>query len=139
MNRLLPALAVGCMLMLAGCASTDGISAAYHVATSASVTRNQAITVAATIKTLQDVATTSINGCVAAKTFAGPCAPNVVEAVHKALVASRGPRDALLSFADQHAGKELGASGLYDAAVNAKDNLLSVLKQYGIAVPASAS
>lgn len=130
-------LALACLLLpLAGCV-TDQIAAAYHVGTSASITRNQAILLGQTIQTAQDIATATIIGCVTAKSLTGVCAPTAIEAVHKALVASRAPRDQLLSFADQHAGAELGASGLYQAALTAKDALVSVLQQYGVAVPAS--
>jgi hypothetical protein len=123
---------------LSGCI-TDQIGAAYHVATSASISRNQAILVAQSMQTVQDIDTATTNGCVGAKGLTGICAPAGIEAAHKALLASRTARDALLAFAANHAGAELGASGLYDAAVTAKNALVSVLQQYGVAVPASAA
>lgn len=117
------------LIALSGCAS---LQAALDTATSASVTRNQAIQLAVATKTLQDIATTTMETCVETHSTSGICKPSAVDAVHKALVATRGPRDALLAFANEHAGKELGASGLYAALQTAKDQLLSVLAQYGV-------
>lgn len=130
-------LALACLVLPLQACITDQISAAYHVGTSASITRNQAITAATGERTIQDLAAVQINSCVATKSYSGICAPVAIEAVNKALVAARGPRESLLSFADQHAGAELGASGLYQALVAAKDQLVSVMQQYGYAVPAS--
>ncbi len=129
--------AVMLALALAGCTTLDQISAGYHVATSASISRNQAITLANTVRTLQDLAAVQLNSCIAAKSYAGLCAPPAIEAVNKALVASRAPRDALLTFADQHTGAQLGASGLYDALVAAKDALVKAMQTYGYSVPGS--
>lgn len=132
----LPFIAVAVVaLALTGCA---GLSAAWNTATSASVTRNEALSLADATQTLEDLATSVINGCVATKSTKGVCAPAAVTAVHKALVATRQPRNDLLDFADTHAGKELGASGLYDALAKAKDALVSVLAQYGVTIPSNA-
>jgi len=120
-------------------ALTFSSCALYDSAVSTTVTRNDAIQLALTTKTLQDVATATINGCVATESTKGVCAPSAVDAVHKALVATREPRDALLEFADEHAGSELGAVGLYDALLRAKDSLLSVLAQYGVTIPPTGS
>jgi hypothetical protein len=136
MKLLTTAALLALAFIMAGCTTLDQLSAGYHVATSATITRNQAITVATTLRTLQDFAQVQINACIAAKSYSGLCAPAVVEGINKPLLAARAARDNLLAFADQHAGAELGAGGLYDAAIAAKDALVKALQTYGYAVPA---
>ncbi len=128
-----------CLAFLFTLPSCADVSAIYHTATSASITRNPALELTDATKIAQDIATATINTCVETKSYTGVCSPSAIEPIHKALVATRGPRDALLSFAFTHAGKELGASGLYDALVTVKQQLIDTLQLYGIAVPIAAS
>lgn len=128
-------MAIGLSVPLDGCSSLESIKAGITVAPSASVTRNQVKLLVDGTKTLSDLATTYINGCVAAQSVTGACAPKAIDAIHNAITATIQPRKNLVAFAQAHAGAELGASGLYDALQTAKDSLASVLKQYGYAVP----
>lgn len=129
---LILAMSLGIGAALTGCGN---LSAAVDVATSASITRNQAELVIQSTQTLQDLATSYMSGCVSEQSVTGLCKPEAIEAIHTALVATRQPRKNLVAFAQAHAGAQLGASGLYDALVAARDSLSSVLKQYGYAVP----
>lgn len=117
--------------------SCANLKAGYDVATSATVTRNEVQLLVQTTTTIQDIASTAMDGCTAAKSVAGPCKPAAIDAIHQALVATRQPRKNLVAFAQSHAGSQLGASGLYDALLTAKNSLASVLTQYGYAVPAT--
>lgn len=126
------AMCLAAAIALPSCAQ---LSAALTVGTSASVTRTQAIVLIDTTKTLQDLATSYMNGCVAAQSITGACAPTAVRAINKALVATQDPRKQLAAFAQAHAGAQLGASGLYAALLAAKNSLASVLTQYGYSVP----
>lgn len=132
---MIAAIAAAACIGLSSCGTIDNIKAGITVATSASITRNEALEAIQTTKTLQDLATSYMNTCVSTQSVTGLCKPEAVEAIHKALVATRQPRAALAAFANAHAGAELGASGLYDALIAAKSSLSAVLTQYGYAVP----
>lgn len=90
--------------------------------------------------TVQDIATTAMNGCTAAQHFTDVCAPTAVTAVHTALVASRSARDAAVAFlAANPNATTLGTSGVYEALKGAKDSLVGALNTYGVAVPTAVA
>jgi hypothetical protein len=103
------------------------------VLTSATVSRHDVLIAIDASNAVEDTATAAMSACLSTHSKAGICAPAVVARVHTALVAARGPRDQLNTFAQQHGDAQLGVTGLYDAVVATKDSLLAILVQYGAA------
>lgn len=121
------------LLLMGGCAVSP-LTEALHAASAATVSRHDVNVLLTATNGLEDTATAVIDGCIAASSRSGICAPAVIDKVHGALVAMRTPRDQLNAFAQTHGDQQLGVVGLYDAVGAAKTSLTAILKQYGAAV-----
>jgi len=133
--HMLAALAVA-GLALAGC-TTTGLVSAVGQATGVTIPSSRALAVADSLRTAEDLATTYLNGCVAAKSHTGACAYG--ETVYNDAKAANIARDNLLAFIAKHGDVPLGVGGVYDAATTALSTLQSVLTQTGIYKPAANS
>lgn len=125
MRAFIAMIAIGCIVALGGCSLNPAIDAAANT----TVNRQDVLTLVDTTRTVQDLATSVINGCVATKSRTGVCAPVIITQLHADLAASRPPRDQLLAFALAHpSDQKLGIGGLYDAVIAAKDAITGILQ-----------
>lgn len=133
--RLAALMALACFVLpIAGCTVSSVVSG-ISTAAGLTVTRHDAIVVADSMRTIQDTATSFINGCTAAKSFTGICGDGPVTTVHNSLVASRKARNDLLSYADTHNDLPAGVGGVYQLATSALADLQAALAQFGVKQP----
>jgi hypothetical protein len=135
--KLVAGLAMACLLLsVAGC-TTTGLVSAVGQATGVTIPSSKALAVADSLRTAEDLATTYISGCVAAKSHTGACAYG--DTVYNDAKAANIARDNLLAFIASHGDVPLGVGGVYDAATTALSTLQSVLTQTGVYKPAANS
>jgi hypothetical protein len=132
MNRLLPALAVGCMLMLAGCASLGQISSAYTALADASVPAKQVIIAANAFDGIEVAATTYVRYCAPNPSPAGCDDALIRNKVIPAVNAGIQARDGLEGFLKSHPGA-LGSKGLFDALNQSTATLTAMSAQFAVA------
>src|ERR1700709_2734200 len=85
------------LLSLAGCSSLRTVENAFSTATGTSISSGRAITFNDGLRTVQDAATSYINGCVASKSTTGLCAYG--DEAYSDLLVLRSDRAALLAYA----------------------------------------
>ena len=135
--RLAALIALACFVLpIAGC-TTTGLVSAVGQATGVTIPSSKALAVADSLRTAEDLATTYISGCVAAKSHTGACAYG--DTVYNDAKAANIARDNLLAFIAAHGDVPLGAGGVYAAATTALSTLQSVLTQTGVYKPAANS
>jgi hypothetical protein len=128
MNRLLPALAVGCMLMLAGCASLGQIESAYSTVKDATVPPRLVVAGGNAFDAAELTAKNILAICTPL-VRPGACNDAVLRKMNAGIHAGRGPRDALEAFQAAHPG-QLGSKGLYDALTAATTTITDAINAY---------